>query len=251
MVVFIYDGSFEGLLTSVFESYYASQKPDKIISRYEYEQNFLNTCIDIITDTQKAQKVTYAIKSKISDMTLEYAYSAYLSELPGISDEIYRYIRLGFKIGKDINKYLTESTVMSVHKASLKVTNENHRYVGLLRFKRLRSDIYYASIEPDHNILAMLSEHFKDRLSDQKWVIHDIKRNLASIYDTKRWFIETIYNQGTASLNPFIIKDADSDFEALWKLYFKHIAIEARRNIKLQKQHMPARYWYHLTEKKF
>lgn len=252
MIIYIYDGSFEGLLTSIYEAYYRKPRPHKILAQYEYEQNFLNTEVFITTDNDKAHRVSNSIRSKISDKTLEYVYYAFLSELCGISDDIYRYIQQGFKTGSTINNYLTEISVMNVHKATQKVTGENHRYAGLIRFKRLKGDIYYSSIEPDHNVLTLLSEHFKERLSDQKWVIHDIKRNLASIYDKRNWYIETIYGVSTRdTVNPFLIKDEDSDFEGLWKLYFKHITIETKRNIKLQKQHMPARYWYHLTEKKF
>jgi len=252
MIIFIYDGSFEGLLTAIYEAYYRKPRPDKIVTLSEYEQNFLNTDVLLQTDRNKAHRVSNAIRSKISDRTLEYTYYAFLSELPGISEDINKYIHQGFKIGNTINNYLTETSVMNVHKAALMVTQENHRYAGLLRFKRLKGDVYYATIEPDHNVVPLLSEHFKDRLSDQKWIIHDIKRNLASIYDKRNWYIETIYGVGaTHTINPFLVKDEDSDFESLWKLYFKHISIEGKRNIKLQKQHMPARYWYYLTEKKF
>lgn len=251
MLVFVFDSSFEGLLTAIYESYYQKHPYFRIETQEEHITSFLEDELFIDTDSQKAQRVSTAIRSKISDAALDYAYTASLSELPGISNEISLYIRKGFSIGASINSYLTDPSVMAVHKASSKVTFETHRLTGLVRFKRLKSSIYYSSIEPDGNVLTMLAPHFAERLKDQKWVIHDLKRNLAVIYDTKKWVVETIHPQQRELANPTGLSDVDSDYEQLWKLYFKHISIESRRNLKLQKQFMPARYWLHLTEKRF
>jgi hypothetical protein len=32
--------------------------------------------------------------------------------------------------------------------------------LGLIRFKRLEDDLYYAQIEPDNNIVGLLAPHF-------------------------------------------------------------------------------------------
>lgn len=249
MINYIYDGSFEGLLTSIYESYYNKVKPDKIIPTREFADNFLYENLFISTDNEKYRKVYVSIQSKISDRALENAYYTFLSEIPDCSTYIYEYLRLGFKIGKTIDFHLTDTRVMYVHKCTQKAMNETHRLLGLLRFKKIKGDIYYASIEPDHNVISLLAPHFKDRLSDQRWIIHDLKRGLAAVYDKRNWFIEHIYSKATEPLNIIGIKEIDIDFENLWKLYFKHISIESKKNVKLQKQHMPARYWYHLTEK--
>ena len=41
----------------------------------------------------------------------------------------------------------------------------------------------------------------------------------------------------------------EKQFQELWKDYFKNIAIEERKNPRLQKQFMQKRYWKYLTEK--
>lgn len=249
MIEYIYDGSFEGLLTAIYESYYLEQKPDKIIPLRDFTPNFLYENIHIKTDNEKYRKVYISIQSKISSLALENAYYAFLSELPEVSTYIYEYLRLGWKVGKEIDSYLTDNRVVNVHKAALKVTNENHRLLGLIRFKKVKGNVYYAPISPDHNVLTLLAPHFVDRLSDQRWIIHDLKRGLAAVYDKTSWVIEVIYSKNNEPFDYDGIKEIDIDFENLWKLYFKHISIESKRNIKLQKQHMPARYWWHLTEK--
>lgn len=57
-----------------------------------------------------------------------------------------------------------------------KVSRESHRMLGLIRFRNLPEDIYYAPIKPDFNILTILAPHFARRLPSQKWVIHDKKK---------------------------------------------------------------------------
>jgi probable DNA metabolism protein len=249
MICYIYDNSFEGLLTAIYDSFYKIQKPDSIIPMRDFQDNFIYENIIINTDIQKSNKVYASIKCKISDTALENAYNAYLSEIPDISTHIYNYLVFGWKIGKTLDMYLTDSRVIMVHKAVQKVLYENHRLTGLIRFKKIKGNIFYSSIEPDHNVLTLLAPHFSERFMDQKWIIHDLKRNLAAIYDKRKWILQTLYSKTKEPFNTSIIKETDMDFENLWKLYFKHISIESKRNIKLQKQHMPSRYWKHLTEK--
>ena len=38
-------------------------------------------------------------------------------------------------------------------------------------------------------------------------------------------------------------------FQTLWKNYFKSLTIKERINPKLQRQHMPQRFWKYLVEK--
>lgn len=249
MINYIYDGTFEGLLSSIYEAYYSPEKPDRIIPMREFINNFLYSDVNITTNKEKYRKVYISIKSKISDAALENIYHAFLSEIPDISTNIYNYIRLGFKIGKTLDLHLTNETVLTMHKAASKVTSEVHRLLGLLRFKKIKGDIYYAAVEPDHNVISLLSPHFVERLRDQYWIIHDLKRGLAAVYDKRTFRIEHIYSKGNEPFNVMGIKEVDVDFEDLWKLYFKHITIESKRNINLQKQHMPKRYWGHLIEK--
>ena len=40
----------------------------------------------------------------------------------------------------------------------------------------------------------------------------------------------------------------DENFESLWKTFYKSVNIKERENSKLRNQHMPKRYWKHLTE---
>lgn len=244
MITYIYDGSFEGLLTSIYEAFYARIKPDDIKASEDYIENFLIEKIYIKTDMDKSQRVYEAIENKISHESLKRVFYAYLSELADSEMKIYKYLKIGFKLGADVDLNLANQDVLNIDNIYKKVGTERHRLVGLLRFKRIKQDILYAQVEPDHNVIALVAPHFKARLSSENFIIHDTKREIAVFCNKQEWVIKEIQVQ-----DPFLVKDTEESYEELWRVYFNAISIKRKENIKLQKRNMPMRYWKHLTEK--
>src|SRR6056297_3022210 len=164
MIYFTYDGSFEGLLTLIYEIYYREESPDKIVKEEDFHQNLFSQKIHIETDLKKSDKVYNAIQTKISSSSLKNIYQAFLSEKKGIENYIFKYIKIGFKMGKKVDKHLTQDDIYKIKKISKKVGKEKHRLKGLLRFRKLQNDIFYAPVEPDYNTVGLLIPHFKKRL---------------------------------------------------------------------------------------
>jgi probable DNA metabolism protein len=246
MVSYVFDGSFEGLLTSIYEAYYKTDNPEEIVPEWQFEPNLLTEPVYIKTDEEKSTKVYDAIKNKISISALRAIYNVYLSDLEGSTTLIYNYIRLGFKLGKDVDLHLHNDSVLNLHKIDKKVTYECHRMLGFVRFKSIGT-MFYSSIEPDHNILGLIAPHFATRLPNENWIIHDLKRSLAVFYNTKEWVVTHLSREKSED---FLIAEENEYYESLWSEFFKTIAFEDRINPKLQKKMMPARYWKHLTELK-
>lgn len=244
MITYIYDGSFEGLLTVIYEAFYATVKPDDIKTKDDYVENFLVEKIHIKTDGDKSQKVYDAIEKKISKESLKRVFYAYLSELPNSEMLILKYLQLGFKAGPNVDLILANEDVLNIDNIYKKVGNERHRIIGLLRFKKVKNNILYAQVEPDHNIIALVAPHFKERLSSENFIIHDTKREIAIFYNKNEWVIKDIEVP-----DPFLVKDMEESYEDLWRVYFNAISIKRKTNIKLQKRNMPMRYWKNLTEK--
>jgi len=241
---YVYDGSFEGLLTAIYEAYYQSEKPDFIASQSNYQENLLVKKIVIQTDCLKADRVYNSIIKKISYEALRKVFCVFISELPESATMIYEYLRLGWKIGKDVDFFLSEQRVLDVHTVFKKVSHEKHRMLGFIRFRKIKGNIYYAPIEPDYNIVGLLAPHFVRRFSDQYFVIHDVRRNSAVVYNRREWIISEF------TANQVIVLDNDEqNIQNLWKQFFDSITIKDKINPKLQKQFMPKRYWKHLIEK--
>ncbi len=240
---YIYDGSFDGLLTSIYDAYYLREDVEDIVFEESEQQNFLIQSTYISTDEDKAKKVYKAIQTKISQKALKMVFYVYLSEVPGHGIAILSYLRLGFKLGPRIDLNLSNDVVLKMTHISNKVAKERHRMTGLLRFKQLENEIFYAAIEPDHNIIALLAPHFVARLTNENWVIHDVRRGIEILYNKKEWIITDI--EITDSL---ILKENEEAYQDLWRTYFKSIAIQNKVNPTLQKKNMPMRYWKHLVE---
>lgn len=239
---YLFDGSFDGLMTAIYESYYRHQKPFSIIPYEQYQQNMLSIDVNIDTNIIKSEKVQDAIKNKISTDALKNIYYVYLSELNGSYNLIYKYVRLGFKLGKKLDRYLVNDAVLNILKIRQKVLHESHKMIELIRFKEIKSGIYYAKIHPDYDILSLIMPHFISRFQDQYFIIHDIKRKISGIYNKRSWIITD-----TDIKNPTITKK-EENYEDLWKTYFNSIAIKERKNPHLQRQNMPRKYWDLLVE---
>ena len=243
MVRYIYDGSFDGFLSVIYACYY-NRIPESIERESSYNFNMLYEDIVIETDIVKSNKVYKAILEKISEDTLIHVYQAFLSEEQGIELKLFKYIQLGFKLGSKVNDFLTDETVNEVQKYSRKVGFEAHRFLGLVRFQEFKG-ILYAAIEPTYNILELIGNHFKARLTNEKWVIHDVKRKIGIVYENNEWILRDLKFEKLESH-----EEEELFYQNLWKVFHKSVSIKERTNERLQMQHMPKKYWDNLIEMK-
>ncbi len=243
MVVYIYDGSFEGMLTCVYEGYYSDDKPEAIFSTYTYQGDLFHQPKFIITDLEKSHKVGLAIIEKLSETFFHKIVNAFYSDDYDVATHIYNLLRYGFKNGAEVIMHMSHPVVLPVVELANAVGRETHLFVGLVRFIKLKGGIYYCEFSPTYNQVALLAEHFSNRLSDQIWVIHDVKRNLAVFYDKKSWYINEFYG-----LDDYELDDEELLYQSLWKTFHKHIAIQERINPNLQRSFMPKKYWKYLIE---
>lgn len=244
MRIYIHDGSFEGLLTCIFNIYESKSTPGGIVSHVHQQISLVDEQIPVETDFVKSKRVYQAIREKISPTALEKAYHVYLTETEESGMMIYEYVKLGFTMGRLVEDHLSDPRVLSVHKTSQRVGFETHRMLGFLRFRLIGENTYYAPFQPDSNILALVAPHFTERLSDQNWMIHDLRRGIAAVWNQQEWVLTDL----SSEVVPAPCK-TDEKYQALWKEFYHTIAISTRYNPKLQKQLMPARYWKYITEK--
>ncbi len=240
---YLYDGTFEGLLTCIFYSY-PSKLEVKITKTKNYLPNLISSPIEIQTEMDKFHRVYSSIRDKLSYNTLKTIYYLYLSDVNDIETLIFKYIKLCYSYGNNINLAKNNEIISLVDIYSRRVSLEGHRFTGFVRFKKIQTDLYYSCIEPDHNILPIISSHFIERFSDQNFIIHDIKREVA-----------LIYNKSTSTMVDFskdesrkLLSYSSDEFEFLWKTFYNSVNIKERENSKLQKMHMPTRHWHNLTE---
>lgn len=241
--VYLYDGSFYGLLTIVFHCYISHHLPDFIYEISSYQANLLETATYLPTEEDKADRIFHGIVTSISYHTLYYIYQAFLSTAKNKELAIVKYLLHGFSIGPKINTMLSLDYVWKVQTASKTMFGEAHRLKGLLRFQEIGPNLFYASIHPDNNVIETIGHHFMRRLPTQNFIIHDKNRNLIFLYRDKEYQIFTAKN-----LNLPAITKEEENYQKLWKVFFNTIAIKERKNAKLQMQFMPKKYWQDLVE---
>ena len=242
-LVYIYDGSFEGLLTAVFDSYKNREIPCEITDSNSLQEDFLCEYKNIVTDREKSERVSLAIEKKVSKEALENIYLTYLSDTPNKGRLCLDYIRAGLKFGKKVDINLTLDCVMKITDAVRKIKNEAFRYLEFVRFSELDGGIFYSEIEPFCNVLPLIAPHFEKRLSNMPWIIHDTKRQLCMVYNGKYCCLTP-----TDTAPRLKFSKSETEYRRLWKNFYDSIAITERYNEKRRMGHMPKRYWNHLTE---
>ncbi|MBC8172328.1 MAG: TIGR03915 family putative DNA repair protein [Chitinophagales bacterium] len=247
----LYDGSFEGFLTAVFEVYEYKLEDPEIVNENLLASNLFGKQHIVKTDTDKAARVMKKIGQLISTSAISQLYKTFLSELRGIECCLYRYIQYAITSKLTIENNFSHPDVLLVQQTSRKVHREKHRMEAFVRFQLTKDGLYYAIIQPDFNVLPLISHHFESRYADQRWLIYDALRKFGIYYDlhTVEQVQLTFSEEMTAGVLQEIHDDNEDIYQALWRQYFSSVNIAARKNLKLHIRHMPKRYWKYLTEK--
>lgn len=253
MKIFVYDKTFEGLLTALFEAYERRIFPDCMLAEGEPLPLFYDQEIRIVTDNAKADRVWKGLEKKMSKTGLAFLTAVWLSELSECELLLLRYMRKTFDTPQSIELNFGDPDVLEVTQIGKKVHRERHRIVQFLRFQKTADDIFFAAVEPLYNVLSLTTPHFCDRFRDQKWIIYDLRRKYGYYYNlsavTEIHFEEEAHRLIAGRLNGELLAEDEKQYEKLWKTYFRSITIQERINPKLHRQNLPPRFWKYLTEK--
>ena len=154
---------------------------------------------------------------------------------------LWRMLAYIWKRGTKTEFNLADESTGVVRKAARRTGCEYNKYLGIVRFKDL-GGLFYAPLEPDCDVLTLLADHFSARLSDQGWILHDLRRKKAALYNTKAWIVTDMPPPAPGSV------EKDDAYQDLWREFYRSTTTAQRMNYKTQRGHMPKKYWKHLTE---
>lgn len=241
MKIFVCDGTPDGFFTAVFNAY--NENNCVITSNKEVQLTLGCEVIQNETDEEKSLRVLNGIekydKEAVYDVLLALRSCSPLKE-----QTAFEYIKLLMKNKAPVKKAYNNPQVIEFNDILYKVTGETHRLKGLLRFMESASGIFYAPYSPDNDITELLMQHFAERFKSERFVIHDLKRKIAGMYDGNDWVI------GYAGEAEVYLSEYEKAFETLWKKYYNAVNIKERPHEKQMKGSMPVRYWKFLTEKR-
>ncbi len=240
-IAYLYDGSFQGLLCCVFESFERRELPYFIFT-YENQTPVLFALREIQTDDARARRVLDGIRRKISNAARELVEYAFLTCLEEKELHILRFLHYGFKVGPKATADLTHPFVDVLEKAVRHLNNEAHLLLGFVRFREM-AGVLVAEISPKNHVLPVIAPHFADRFSGERLLIVDRTHNEAMAYEKGK---AEIFCFDALELSPDTTEEMY--LQRLWRRFYDTIAIESRLNPRCRMGHMPKRYWAHLPE---
>lgn len=237
----LYDGTFEGFLTLVYDVYHHKYHVKAIAKKMSDCLEF-DDIYTIVTDVDKAHKVLTALRKKFSKEHVNTIIHIFLCDTKMFECNLLTFIILGFKANENL-KNINYSSVFYIRELEKEYLRLTHRMYGFVRFEELEDKTLYAKVETKFNILMFLGEHFSKRLGNNAFIIHDIQRKIAYVHDEN--------TQGIRSVDSFdspLYSHDETKFKNLWKTFFNAVAIENRRNQKLQKSLVPLIYRTYMSE---
>ncbi len=253
MQIYSYDKTFEGFLTLVFEAYETKCFPQRIVDFRSVQNSIFAPSFRVHTQEEKAKRVYNSLKARLHKNSFNMIYHVFLSEIDNCEMLLLQYIRLVFDSKERIEADFRNETVLQLLKNERKIVREALRIQMFIRFQKTIDDLYFAPFDPQYNVLPLVIPHFKDRFSDQKWIIYDTRRNYGFYYNLKDCTEMTLDSQGvdlsSGKVKNELLAKEEMELQRLWKSYFDNIAIKERCNLKLHVQFLPKRFWKYLPEK--
>lgn len=251
-MIVLYDNTFEGLLSAVFEVYEHKLLTAQIRKEGVELPSLFESPIHAPTNELKTKRVWNKLKNLIGEEGIRKLWKAWLSEEADVEDCILGTIRYAIEQQVNVLSDFGNLHVLQLNQQLKKINREKHRMEAFVRFQLTKDGLYYATVEPDFNVLPLIIKHFQSRYADQRWLIVDLKRNYGIYYDLHTTEFVTFNEQGKINLHlsdKELFQENEAMYQLLWKDYFKSTNIKSRKNMKLHLQHVPRRYWKYLTEK--
>lgn len=159
-IIYQYDGSFEGLLCCVFESYTKKERPTAILRDGDDEPSLFEIRA-VTTDRAHAQRI-YRSLYKRSPEVGPFLRRAFLTCLPDKEMAIYRFIVKFYREGAPLLSRLSDDTYLPLLKAVRQLSGEVEQFRGFTRFSDF-DGVLGAEIEPKNRVLPVLRRHFCER----------------------------------------------------------------------------------------
>ena len=135
-LIYCYDGSFDGFLCCVFESYEKNELPYEVLPE-DLALPLLLPVKFIETDRIRAQRVWASVPKKMGNPV--FLHKAFLTCHPKKELLMLKFMRLGYRVGPSVINYLTDEVVNDLTKAVRHLEYEVQRYMGFLRFSESRA----------------------------------------------------------------------------------------------------------------
>ncbi len=237
-MIYLYDGTKEGFFTAFLLAY--GDGKARLCSK-QAQLALGEEAVSVSTNPARAEKAERRFlqfdRSCISDLN-----KMLRSGDCDRDDTAFGYFRLLSAFKRPVRQMLALREALAADECIRRVNTEIHRMHGFIRFLECESGALYAPCSPDNDIIDLLVPHFRGRFPEFPFLIHDVTRKKAAVYDGKNTFLAPLDRAE-------IILSADEErWQSLWKEYYKDVNIPERERLKQMRGYMPARYWKFMPE---
>ncbi len=237
-MIYFYDGGKQGFLTALALSFCDEQA---VLASETQQLALGQQTVFVAGDAKRAAAVKRRLLSFDQHCMLD------LDTLLRSGDDdkdavAFAYFRLLAHRKHPVRDMLSEPAALAASECMRRVGTELHRLRGFIRFMESASGALYAPCSPDHDIIDLLLPHFRARLPHYPFVLHDVGRKKAAVYDGAHAF--------TAPLaQAEILLSADEQaWQALWQKYYQSVNIPERERLKQMRGYLPVRYRKFMNE---
>lgn len=239
-VIYYYDGSFDGFLSCVFDSYVHKEIP----AGFSSGEDGVFTLFDsrtVPTDPGHAARVLRKVTA-LSPEAAVLLRRGFLTCLPEKERYLFRLIAKLLQEGPGFLRNRSDETLYPVIRAVQHLNGEVHLLKGFVRFSDL-GGVLGGEIEPKNRVLPALGGHFTARFHNERFFLYDRTHREALFHVPGQSVIRPLSAFQMAPPD-----EAEARYRLLWKRFYDTIAIKERENPRLRMSNMPKRYWGTMTE---
>lgn len=244
-LTYYYDGTPEGWLCCVYESYMRKEIPWNITAG----KAGAGSCVDllsvpetIVTDWTAARRVRESIKNKLGNFFWQTLEKSFYTCQPEKELQMLLLTRKGFRYGPEVLLLTEDPVVRRIQKGLCFLGTEVDKWRGFVRFTDIRG-VLVSVIGAKNCVLPFIASHFCHRFCQEHFLIYDEKHHMALVHRPGKSAI--IPMDGLSPREP---SEEEERYRSMWKLYYDAIEIHPRHNAVCRRTHMPKWYWDYLTE---
>lgn len=238
-----YDGTLEGLLCAIFETYVRHEIPIDITPKGCTQLRLDQTIHEVVTDNTIACRVRGGIVRTCGAEVYDAVRDASLSDEANKGSIVCSFVRYSMAVQRNTLSELAHPQVEPFIRLRRAVLRERHYMMQFLRFEELEGGIWFARCNPQAYVVPLLMDWFCARFNTQPFIIYDEVHNVAGVYQGNDWFLV----QSDVLELPQRTKHEVSMAQA-WHAFYQSVSVEARFNPELRRGFMPKRLWRNISE---
>lgn len=250
MIVYRCEDTLESVFTAIYMAYEEKRNLDDILLCLTEDPVLFAEDIVVEADREKTCKVMNTLKRRFGEEDCLHLCMALASENEEKAQAVCRTVVEGLRKNMRPGHLFDNLADYYIHKAfalARGVSTETGHQKQFLRFQELENGVLYSKIGPKNDVLIFIMPHFADRLPIENFLIYDEKRNLFGIHPAgKEWYLL----RGEDADAPVQLKYSEGEkcYQELFRQFCHTIAIEDRKNDKLQQSMLPLRFREYMVE---